>query len=183
MEPQPAGTTRPYTPTDCRKEALYQCFMFAICLNMVFSPPHWTLLLRWAVILMFLVLGCIYTQSTLYWLLLSRYMGQTVTWRIGPRGRAWWQRTVTYSIPRVPTKPKDPTPASVIITLGWTLATGIMLLLTANAFIDLPKANIWTGLLYIVIDIPLIVYTAYNWKRVRQDRQRRVPARTRNIAP
>ena len=110
-------------------------------------------------------------------------MGQTVTWRIGPRGQTWWQRTVTYSVPQVPTKPKDPPSASVIITLGWTLATGIMLLLTANTFIDLPKANIWIGILYVIVDIPLLVYTAYNWKRVRQDRQRRTLRRTRNTAP
>lgn len=175
MEPPPAGTTRPYTAADCRKEALLQGIMCAVCLNMVFSPPHWALLLRWAVILLFLVLGCIYTRSTMYWLVLSRYMGQTVTFRIGPRGHAWWQRTVTLPIPQLSLQETDrllSTPQSVAYTFLLTVGAG---LLTFAAFMLLSSAvrgSIPMGLILLAIDVPLIVYTVYCWKRVRQDRQR-----------
>lgn len=175
MEPPPAGTTRPYTAADCRKEALFQGFMFAVCLNMVFSPPHWALLLRWAVILMFLVLGCIYARSTIYWLLLSRYMGQAVTWRIGPRGHTWWQRTVTYPVPQMSAKATDqllPTPFPIIIALALTVLTGAWTFATVGILATSTPRNYGMGLLFLVPDVPLVVYTLYCWKRVWQDRQR-----------
>lgn len=182
MEPQSAGTTRPYTAADCRKEALFQGFMCAVCLNMVFSPPHWALLLRWAVILMFLILGCIYARSTIYWLLLSRYLGQAVTWRIGPRGHTWWQRTVTYPIPRMSAKAADqflPTPFSIIITVALTVLTGAWTFVAIALLAAATALNQRIGLFCLVLDIPLFVYNAYCWRRVVQDRQRlKVPQET-----
>ncbi len=175
MEPPPAGTTRPYTAADCRKEALFQCVMLAVCLSVVLSPPHWALIPRWADILLFLVLGCIYAWSTMCWLLLSRYLGQTVTWRIGPRGHAWWQRTVTYPIPQTSAKAADqllPTPFSIIITLVLTVLTGAWTFVAIALFAAATVLNQRIGLFCLVLDIPLIAYTIYCWKRVGQDRQR-----------
>ncbi len=160
---------------ECRQEALFQGIMFAVCLSVVLSPPHWALILRWADILLFLVLGYIYARSTMYWLVLSRYMGQTVTWRIGPRGHTWWQRTVTLPVPQLSLKKTDrllSTPQSVAYTFLLTVGAG---LLTFAAFMLLSSAvsgSIVAGLILLAIDIPLIVYTVYCWKRVRQDRQR-----------
>jgi len=184
MEAQPAGITRPYTAADCRKEALLQGIMCAVFLSMVLSPPHWTLLLRLAYVCALATLSCIYAGLVIRWLLLSRYMGQTVTWRIGPRGHTWWQRTVTLPVPQLSLQETDrllSTPQSVAYTFLLTVAAG---LLTFAAFMLLSSAvsgSIAAGLILLAIDVPLIIYTLYCWKRVRQDRERIQQARTQKL--
>ena len=111
----------------------------------------------------------------LYWLLLSVYMGQTVTYRIGPRGHAWWQRTVTYSVPQMSAKAADqllPTPFSIIITLALTGLTGAWTFAAVGLFSADAGLNHRIGIVCLAIDIPLVAYTLYCWKRVGQDRQR-----------
>ncbi len=175
MEPQPAGTTRPYTPTDCRKEAWLQGGSCLAALVMAISPPHWTFIPRWAITLLFLALAFVGGRPVLYWLLLSVYMGQTVTYRIGPRGHAWWQRTVTYSVPQMSAKAADqllPTPFSIIITLALTGLTGAWTFAAVGLFSADAGLNHRIGIVCLAIDIPLVAYTLYCWKRVGQDRQR-----------
>lgn len=183
MEPSPASSTRPLTAANCRKETWKQSGLCLLGLSCAAFPIHYPFAPHWAVSLYFLAITYSNAKSAIHWFLLTRYMGRTVTWRVGPHGHTWWQRTVTYSVPQALAKPKDPPPASAIITLGWTLVTGIMLLFTVSAFANSIPISIWTRLAYVAVDIPLTLYTAHNWKRVRQDKQRRALARARDTAP
>ncbi len=181
MEPAPA--TRPATPADCRKQARKDSGSCLLYLFVALIRSHFPFIPAWVMSLYFLAIALGSAKSAMRWHLLSRHMGQTVTYRIGPSGHTLWQRTVTYDIPQVPTMPKARPPASTIITLGWTLATGIMLLFAVSAFTHPTKANLWPGLLYAIIDVALFAYTAYNWNLVWQQRRRRTLSRTRNTAP
>ncbi len=173
------------TPADCRKQALLQGGSCFAALVLVISPPHWTFVPRWAITLLFLALAFVGGRPVLYWLLLSYHMGQTVTWRIGPRGQAWWQRTVTYPIPQTSAKAADQllaTPFSIIITLALTGLTGAWTF-AALGLLAATAINHRIGLFCLVLDVPLVAYNAYCWRRVVQDRERLRQARTQETTP
>ncbi len=75
MEPQPAGTTRPYTPTDCRKEAWKQSGLCLLGLFCAAFPIHYPFIPHWAVSFFFLAITYSNVKSAIHWFLLSRYMG------------------------------------------------------------------------------------------------------------
>ncbi len=102
-------------------------------------------------------------------------MGQTVAFRIGPRGHTWWQRTVTYPIPEVPSKADEPfLPAllsNIWILVGTLLPSALIYFIITQSR-EAPDTVHQAGLLLVITNAFVILYIFLYGKRVGQDRQR-----------
>ena len=173
MEPAPA--TRPVTPAECRRQALLLGWPALFFLLIASKAPHWALMPRSLVALILLLFVWEYSRLAIHWLLISRYMGQTVTFCIGPSSHPLWNRTVTYDVPQAKDGAKGKpvqTPLAVAVTVVLTMLTGGMVFLTILAFALKVKYHIQIGVCLSIADISLILYTIHCWKRVWQDRER-----------